>query len=319
MHDFYSEIEPYDHFMLDVGDEHQIYVEQCGNPNGQPVLFVHGGPGGGCSANDRRFFDPQSYRIILFDQRACGRSLPHGTLEHNETQYLVADIEKIRNRLEVDKWHVFGGSWGSTLSLVYAQNHPGSVKSLVMRGIFLARPQDTQWTFTDQGGANRIFPDYWQEYIDALPAGQTQPSVDVAYNIMIGDDKEAALKVARAWSMWEIRCCTLQPNEEFLAHFEDDKTCWTLARHEAHYMANDCFLQDNEIINNCDKIADIPMIIVHGRYDIVCSFDNAWTLHQRLPDSQLVISETAGHASCETETKHHLVTATLKMLEHHID
>ena len=148
--------------MLEVGDEHQIYVEQCGNPLGQPVLFVHGGPGGGCSANDRRFFDPEQYRIILFDQRACGRSLPHGTLDHNDTQHLVADIEKIRQHLDISRWHLFGGSWGSTLSLVYAQAHPEHVISLVLRGIFLARPEDTQWAFTDHGGAQRIFPDYWQ-------------------------------------------------------------------------------------------------------------------------------------------------------------
>lgn len=314
MNDFYPQIEPYNHFLLDVGDSHQVYVEQCGNPDGQPVLFVHGGPGGGCSTDDRRFFDPESYRIILFDQRGCGRSLPHGSLDNNETSHLVADMEKIRNHLDVEQWHVFGGSWGSTLGLVYAQNHPTSVKSLIMRGIFLARPEDTQWTFTG-GGATRIFPDYWQDYLDALPQGESQASVQAAYEIMIGEDKEAAMKIARAWSMWEIRCCTLQPNPEFLAHFEDDDSCWTLARHEAHYMAHDCFLTDNEILNNCDKIADIPLVIVHGRYDIVCAYDNAWLLHQRLPESTLVISETAGHASCEEETKHHLVAATQQMLK----
>jgi proline iminopeptidase len=314
MNEFYPEIEPYHHQLLEVGNGHQLYVEQCGNPDGQPVLFVHGGPGGGCSTDDRRFFDPESYRIILFDQRGCGRSLPHGSLENNETSHLVADMEVIREHLDIHTWHVFGGSWGSTLGLVYAQNHPTSVKSLVMRGIFLARPEDSLWTFTGGGGAARIFPDYWQEYIDALPGGESQSSIKDAYKVMIGDDKKAAMQVAKAWAMWEIRCCTLQPDADFLSHYSDDESSWTLARHEAHYMANDCFLADNEILANCDKIADIPMIIVHGRYDIVCAFDNAWLLHKQLPESKLVISETAGHASIETETKRHLLAATQQML-----
>ncbi len=313
MHDFYPEIAPYQHELLNVGDGHQIYIEQSGNPDGQPVLFIHGGPGAGCSTNDRRFFDPAVYRIVLFDQRGCGRSLPHGELQHNETHHLVADIEQIRNHLDIRQWHVFGGSWGATLSLVYAQNHPTSVTSLVLRGIFLGRSQDTLWTFSG-GGASRIFPDYWQQYLNALPEGKNQSSVSTAHEIMLGDDKAAAMKVARAWSLWEIRCCTLQPNKDFIAAMaESDESCWTLARHEAHYMMNDCFLSDNEILANCDKIAQIPTVIVHGRYDIVCPFDNAWALHQQLPQSRLVISETAGHASAETETKSHLIEATRAM------
>ena len=315
MNDFYPEIEPYMSRLLEVEHGHQLYIEQCGNPNGQPVIFIHGGPGGGCSSNDRRFFDPDKYRIILFDQRGCGRSKPHGSLEFNETKYLVEDIEKIRTELNIDKWHVFGGSWGSTLGLVYAETNPNVVLSLVLRGIFLGRPQDTLWTFTG-GGAIRIFPDYWQNYLDALPEGETQSSVDLAYELMMGDDKELALRVARAWSEWEIRCCTLKPSEEFLkAATEDDESCWTLARHECHFMKYDCFLTDNQILNNADKLKNIPTTIVHGRYDIVCPFDNAWLLHQAIPHSKLVISETAGHASVEVETKHHLINATRQMLK----
>lgn len=313
MNDFYPEIEPFDTFMLNVGDQHQLYVEQCGNPNGQPVIFIHGGPGGGCSTNDRRFFDPSSYRIILFDQRGCGRSLPHGSLVCNETHYLVDDIEKIRNKLAIDHWHVFGGSWGSTLSLVYAQTHPESVKSLVLRGIFLARPEDTAWTFTG-GGAIRLYPDYWQEYLNALPEGGAQTSIQAAYDIMTGDDKALAMKVAKAWSLWEIRCCTLLPDETFVKNATDDESCWTMARHEAHYMVHDCFLTPNQILANCDKIANIPTVIIHGRYDIVCPFDNAWLLHEKLPKSELIISESAGHASIEPQTKHHLVATTQRML-----
>lgn len=312
MNELFPEIEPFHHQLLAVDENHQLYVEQCGNPEGQPVIFIHGGPGAGCSANDRRFFDPEKYHIVLFDQRGCGRSLPFGSLENNETSFLIEDIEKIRTHLNIQKWHVFGGSWGSTLSLVYAQTHPEKVCSLVLRGIFLGRPQDTEWTFAN-GGGTRIFADYWQEYLDCLPDGENQTSVKAAYDIMIGDDKAAAEKVAQAWAKWEIRCCTLEPNEEFVAALTGDDNCWTLSRHEAHYMVHDCFLSDNQILVNCDKIQDIPTIIVHGRYDIVCPFDNAWLLHQQLPKSELVTT-IAGHASIEPETKHQLVAATNKIL-----
>ena len=203
MNEFYPETSPFNDFLLDVDGQHQVYVEQCGNPEGQPVLFIHGGPGGGCSTNDRRFFDPEKYHIILFDQRGCGRSLPHGCLDNNETTYLVADIEKIRQYLAIEKWHVFGGSWGSTLSLVYAQTHPQSVSSLVLRGIFLGRDVDTNWTFSG-GGATRIFPDYWQDYLDVLPQGSAQATTKAAYAMLVGEDKELAQKIATAWSIWEI-------------------------------------------------------------------------------------------------------------------
>ncbi|WP_435235011.1 prolyl aminopeptidase [Psychromonas sp. PT13] len=312
MNEFYPEIAPYNDFLLNVDAQHQLYVEECGNPEGQAVVFLHGGPGGGCSTNDRRFFDPEKYRIILFDQRGCGRSLPHGCLENNETDFLVADIEKIRENLGIDRWHVFGGSWGSTLALVYAQAHPDKVRSLVLRGIFLGREQDTDWAFSG-GGAVRIFPDFWQEYLDVLPEG-AKPGVKTAYDIMTGDDKALALKVAKAWSTWEIRCCTLIPNQSFVDAATADESAWTLARHESHFMINRCFLSENQILANTDKIKDIPTTIVHGRFDIVCPFDNAWQLHQKLPHSTLITSEASGHASIETNTKHHLIEATKAML-----
>jgi proline iminopeptidase len=314
MKDLYPEIEPFNHFLLKVCNIHQLYVEQCGNPKGEPVLFLHGGPGAGCSKKDRRFFDPEKYHIILFDQRGCGRSLPHGSLDNNETSLLVEDIEKIRAHLNIEQWHVFGGSWGSTLSLVYAQTFPVCVKSLILRGIFLGRPEDTDWAFSG-GGGSRIFADYWEEYLSVLPSVENQKNVKTAYDIMIGENKEAAFKVAQAWSNWEIRCCTLEPNDDFLKASTTDEGCWTLARHEAHYMAHDCFLADNQILDNCSKIKDIPTIIIHGRYDIICPFDNAWLLHQNLPNSELIISKTAGHASIEPETKDHLINATINMLE----
>jgi proline iminopeptidase len=313
MNEFYPEIEPYNHFLLAVDHPHQLYVEECGNPEGQAVLFIHGGPGSGCSSKDRRFFDPQEYRIILFDQRGCGRSLPHGCLEDNETASLVSDIEKIREKLGIVDWHVFGGSWGSTLALVYAQAHADRVRSLVLRGIFLARPEDCEWTFSG-GGASRIFPEYWGEYLSALPKLQDQTPVQAAHAMMTGEDKSAALKVAKAWSTWEMRCCTLVPDPDFVNAATTDESCWTLARHEAHYMLHNCFLAPNHILENCGKIQDIPTVIVHGRYDIVCPFDNAWLLHQRLPGSELVVSEAAGHSSSEQETKLNLISATKKML-----
>jgi proline iminopeptidase len=313
MNDFFPETSPFNHFILNVDEQHQVYVEQCGNPDGQPVIFIHGGPGGGCSTNDRRFFDPEKYHIILFDQRGCGRSLPHGCLDNNETKFLVADIDKIRQHLHIEQWHVFGGSWGSTLSLVYAQKYPKNVSSLVLRGIFLGRKIDTNWTFSG-GGATRIYPDFWQEYLSVLPEGESQSTVKAAYDILVGEDKTLAQKVATAWSIWEIRCCTLVPDQAFVDAATNDESAWTLARHEAHYMVNGCFLADNEILANCDKIKHIPTVIVHGRFDIVCPFDNAWLLHQALPESKLVVSESSGHASIEPNTKHHLIAATEQML-----
>jgi len=312
MTEFYPKIKPYNDFLLDVGEGHQVYVEQCGNPKGQPIVFIHGGPGGGCSENDRRFFDPHIYRIILFDQRGCGRSLPHGSLENNDSAHLVNDLNSIRCHLDIKKWHVFGGSWGSTLALIYAQAYPSDVISLVLRGIFLARTEDSHWTFNG-GGIKRLYPDYYQEFLQALPPNSESNTIKAAYDIMLGDDKDAALAVARAWSLWEIRCCTLVPDAEFVAANTDDKSSWTLARHEAHFMVNNCFLTPNQILNDCGEIADIPVIIVHGRYDVVCPFDQAWLLHQRLPKSELVVSETAGHTSLEPETKDKLIAATKKM------
>jgi proline iminopeptidase len=311
LNQFYPEISPFNYFHLAVDDEHQIYVEQCGNPEGQPVLFIHGGPGGGCSANDRRFFDPEKYHIMLFDQRGCGRSLPHGSLKNNETSFLVSDIEKIRQYLAIEKWHVFGGSWGSTLSLVYAQSHPEQVTSLVLRGIFLGRDVDTDWTFSG-GGASRIYPDFWQEYLSVLPEGTDAADTQSIYEILIGEDKALAQRVANAWTKWEMRCCALMPDPNFVD--STDESAWTHARHEAHYMVNDCFLSPNQILANTDKIKGIPMTIVHGRFDIVCAFDNAWLLHQALPKSRLIVSEAAGHKSSEPNTKHHLIAATQAML-----
>lgn len=314
MNDFYPEIEPFKHFLFEVSEEHTLYVEQCGNPHGEPVVFIHGGPGLGCSTHDRRFFDPDKYHIILLDQRGCGRSLPHGHLINNKTDLLVEDLEKIRKKLKINIWHIFGGSWGSVLSLIYTQTHPKRVQTLVLRGIFLARNEDIKWTYSG-GGSTKIFADHWQEFIDTAGLAEGKISTKAIYNILMGIDEKSAMKMAKAWTKWEISCCTLLPNEEFLAECTSDESCWTLARHAFHYMVNNCFLLENQIIENCHKIAHIPTIIIHGRYDIVCPFENAWLLHQQLPNSQLLVSSSAGHASIEPETRHLLITATKNMLQ----
>ena len=313
MNDFYPEIENYNDFLLDVDHVHKLYVQECGNPKGQPVLFIHGGPGLGCSANDRRFFDPEKYRIVLFDQRGCGKSLPYASLENNESKFLISDIEQIREKLDIDTWHIFGGSWGSTLALLYAQAFPSRVKSLVLRGIFLAREEDTAWAFNKEG-ANRIYPDYWDTYLESLPTSCEKSYVKRAYDVLLGEDKDQALKLAKAWSTWEIACCTLLPNKEFLEACTGDESAWTLARHETHYMYNKFFIKENEILENIHKIKDIPTAIIHGRYDVICPFDNAWLLHKNLNNSELFISNSSGHASIEEENRHNLIEASNKML-----
>ncbi len=311
MNPLFPTITPFQHFHIAVDQEHTLYVEQCGNPNGVPILFLHGGPGAGCSEDSRRFFDPQKFHIILFDQRGCGRSTPHGSLNNNETNFLIEDIEHIRNYLAIDTWHIFGGSWGSTLSLLYAQAYPKQVRSLTLRGIFLSRQKDTNWAF-NHGGGSRIFPDHWQAYMAMLPNNHPTLSIpQQAYAIMLGKDEVLAQKVARAWAEWENQCSTLEPNNAPMT----DKEAWTLGRHEAHYLSQGCFLRENQILDNCDTITHIPTTIVHGRYDIICPFDNAFLLHQALPQSTLVVSQKAGHSATEKEAIHHLIQATNALVE----
>lgn len=311
---FYPAISPYQTNYLQVDGLHSIYVEQCGNPNGVPILFVHGGPGGGCSNRDRQFFNPDYFRIILFDQRGCGRSTPHGELTDNTTGHLVDDIEAIRAFCGIDQWHLFGGSWGSTLSLVYAQTHPTKVLSLTLRGIWLARQQDIDWPFNGQGG-NRVFPEMWQALVDTVDAAPGTPIVDAAYAIMTSNDADHARKVAKAWAMWEISCCTLEPNAQYLAEATGDDEAWTLARHEAHFMVNRCFIAPNFILDNVDKLANIPVTIVHGRYDMVCPVDQAIALANALPHATLSISSNAGHASAEPKTRAALINATNAIMQ----
>ena len=311
MHVLYPEIKPYATHRLRVSDIHDLHLEESGNPDGIPVVFVHGGPGGGTSGQSRRFFDPERYRIIVFDQRGAGQSTPHAELEDNHTSALVEDMEKIREFLKLDRWVLFGGSWGSTLSLVYAQTHPQRVMGLVLRGIFLCRPQDLQWFY--QEGAGRIFPDYWKTYLEHIPEPERKNMIAAYYQRLVGNDEIARMSAAKAWSVWEGLCSTLRPNQALAEHFENPHVALAMARIEAHYFMNDAFLQDNQILNNADRLKGIPGFIVHGRYDIVCPLDNATALHERWPESELYIIREAGHSAFEPGNTDALILATIAM------
>jgi len=296
----YPELKPYQRHSLKVSELHELYIDEAGNPDGIPVLFVHGGPGGGCDGSSRRFYDPALYRIVTFDQRGCGRSTPHGELSDNTTQDLIADMEAIRVHLGIDSWVLFGGSWGSTLSLLYAQHYPQRVMALVLRGIFLCRQCDFDWLYKD--GANRIFPDYWEEFIKPIPQSERGDLAQAYNSRLLGDDELLRMGVAKAWSAWEGNCSKLRPSPTALAKFTKPHNALALARIETHYFVNKGFIDENYILNNMQSIKDIAGRIVHGRYDMVCPLDNALRLHQQWPNSELVIVRDAGHSASEPGT-----------------
>jgi proline iminopeptidase len=304
----YPSIKPYVKHSFAVDPPHILSIEECGNPGGVPVLFVHGGPGAGCEPYHRRFFDPNRYRIILFDQRGCGRSTPHAELLGNNTQSLVSDIEAIRIYLGIERWMLFGGSWGSTLGLVYAETYPDRVLALVLRGIFLCRPHEIHWFY--QEGASRLFPDYWEDFIKVIPDDERGNIVKAYYKRLSGSDELARMACAKAWSAWEGRLATLLPKKSVIGHFSEPFTALSLARIECHFFANDTFLEPNQILDNADHLADIPGVIVHGRYDVVCPLENAWELHRAWPRSDLKIVADAGHSATEPGIVDALVSAT---------
>jgi proline iminopeptidase len=308
MRDLYPEITPFDTRRLAVQPPHELYLEQCGSPEGIPALFLHGGPGSGCESYHRRFFDPRRYRIVLFDQRGCGRSTPHAELAHNDTQALIADIELIRGQLGIDRWLVFGGSWGSTLALAYAQAHPDRVSALVLRGVFLCREQEIRWFYQD--GAGRVFPDYWQDYLAPIPPEERHDMLAAYHRRLTGDNELARLAAAKAWSLWEGRCASLLPNESIVNHFDQPRTALSLARIEAHYFVNRAFLAPDQLLRHADRLREIPGVIVHGRYDLICPLENAWELHHAWPASRLQVVPDAGHAASEPGTRSALVEAT---------
>jgi len=308
MRSLYPAIKPHRTEPLDVGAGHTLYVEECGNPDGLPVVFVHGGPGAGCSVQDRCFFDPEVYRIVLFDQRGSGRSTPHASLENNTTQMLVADMELIREHLEIKQWLLFGGSWGSTLSLIYVQTHPDKVLAMVLRGIFLCRDEDIQWFY--QQGASAIFPDHWQDFIAPIPSSEQDDFLAAYHRRLTGDNELERIRVAKAWSLWEARCATLDPNKRVVERLGSPRVALAMARIEAHYFINQCFMADQPILANMDKLADIPAIAVHGRYDMVCPVKQAFDLQAEWPELSLEVIRDAGHASSEPATVDALVKAT---------
>jgi proline iminopeptidase len=309
--EFFPAIEPYAIHRLPVDKPHEIYVEECGNPRGVPVLFVHGGPGAGYEPYHRRFFDPAVYRIVLFDQRGAGRSTPHASLELNTTAHLVSDMERLRAHLGIDRWVLFGGSWGSTLSLVYAETFPDRVLGMILRGVFLCRPWEIAWFY--QEGANRIFPDYWEEFIAPIPDNERGDLLQSHYRRLMGDDADARMASARAWSVWEGRTSTLTPNQAVIDFFSSAHTALSLARIEAHYFAHATFLEPDQILRDAKRLHGIPTIVVHGRYDIVCPYANAHDLHRALPDADLRLIATAGHSASEPGIRAALLDATSVM------
>jgi proline iminopeptidase len=311
MRTLYPAIEPFDTGMLPVSDVHTLYYEQAGNPEGQPVVFLHGGPGGGLVPEYRRFFDPAAYRIILFDQRGAGRSTPHASLEENTTWHLVEDIEKLRAHLGLETWHVFGGSWGSTLALAYAETHPDRVRSLTLRGIFLCRPAEIRWFY--QEGASWIFPDVWEEYERVIPPEERGDFVGAYHRRLTGDDERERLAAARAWSVWEGSTSKLFFDPELVQRFDEAEFALAFARIECHYFVNNAFFPtDNYLIENVGKIRHIPATIVQGRYDVVCPARSAWELHRAWPEAELKIVPDAGHSATEPGIVSALVEATDK-------
>jgi proline iminopeptidase len=305
----YPPIEPYETGFLSVGSGHNLYWEESGNPKGLPVLFLHGGPGSGTDSGHRCFFDPMKYRIVLMDQRGCGKSTPHSSLIDNTTWHLVSDIEKLREHLGIEKWVVFGGSWGSTLALSYAETHPGAVLGLILRGIFLGRTKELHWFY--QHGAHHLFPDQWEKYVAPIPENERGDLLAAYYQRLTSSDPEVRKKAALAFSGWEGAALRLLFDPALFASFTQEDHADAVARIECHYFIHRCFFKsDNWLIENARSIQHIPTVMIHGRYDIVCPLENAWDLHRALPHAHFEIIPDAGHAASEPGILDALMRAT---------
>lgn len=309
LRELYPPIECRNSGHLDVGDGHQVYYEDCGNPDGKPVVFLHGGPGGGINPVYRRLFDPEVYRIVLFDQRGCGNSTPHASLDANTTWHLVDDMERIREHLNIERWQVFGGSWGSALGLAYAETHPDHVTELVLRGIFLLRKQELDWYYG--GGAAALFPDEWEKFCAPIPPEGRGDMIDAYYRRLTSNDQDLRIEAARAWSMWEGATLSLMPNPTRVQGFGAARFAEAFARIECHYFINRGFLEtDAWLLENVDRIRHIPAVIVQGRYDIPTPVTSAWELHRAWPEADFRLVPDAGHAFSEPGTLHELIEAT---------
>ena len=307
----FPEIEPFQSGFLGVSDIHTLYYEQVGNPYGVPVLFVHGGPGAGFSESDRRFFDPQKFHTVFFDQRGCGRSTPHAELEENTTADLINDIERLREHLGIEKWLVFGGSWGSTLALAYAQTYPERVAGMVLRGIFLCRRDELKWFY--QSGASAIWPDAWESYLSHIPDYEHGNLMLAYHRRLTSSDETIRLQAARMWARWELATCKFKQDPLSVKRAGNSNFALAFSRIECHYFVNGIFMEDGQLLKNAHRLSRIPGVIVQGRYDVVCPPSSAWELHQAWPASTLKMVDDAGHASSEPGITHHLIEAMDKM------
>src|SRR5580698_2152768 len=308
----YPSVEPFRSGYLRVSDVHEIYFEESGNPHGKPAVFLHGGPGGGTDPKMRSFFDPSVYRIVLFDQRGCGKSRPHANLMDNTTWHLVEDIERLREHLRIDRWLVFGGSWGSTLALAYAETHPQRVTELVLRGIFMLRRWEIDWFYQNPGGAAALYPDLWERYVAPIPQDERHDMIRAYYRRLTSTDHTVLTEAAAAWSVWEGATSYLRQNPDYVAKFAADaQYAAAFARIECHYFINAGFLrQDDQLLADIERIRHIPAVIVQGRYDVVCPMRSAWDLHRAWPEARLRIVADAGHSAFEVGTTRELVAAT---------
>ena len=304
----YPPLEPYETFALDVGDGHRVHVELCGNPEGKPALFVHGGPGGGTDPSQRRYWAPRAYHIVLFDQRGCGKSTPYASLEANTTSHLVDDMERIRTHLGLERWQLFGGSWGSTLALAYAEAHPERVTELILRGIFLVRAEEVRWYY--QEGASRIFPEAWEAFLAPIPDAERDDLVRAYHARLTSPDDAMRLEAAKAWSVWEGSTSRLQVDRALVEKSADPRFAEAFARIECHYFVHGGFIEDGQLLRDAHRLAGIPGVIVQGRYDVVCPPKSAWELAKAWPDAVLEMIEDAGHSALEPGTARALVEAT---------
>ncbi len=309
MRELYPPREAYKEGKLKVSDLHTIYFEESGNPQGKPILVLHGGPGGGCPSFYRQYFNPQKWRLVMFDQRGCGKSTPHAELRENTTWDLVSDIEKLREHLGIDKWVVFGGSWGSTLSLAYSQTHPKRCTGLILRGIFMLRQKELHWFY--QKGASNIFPDAWEKYLKPIPPEERDDLLNAYYKRLTSEDKKVRLEAAKAWSVWEASTSKLFLDKQLMESFGENDFADAFARIECHYFVNKGFLErEDQLLLNVHKIRHIPSVIVQGRYDVVCPMISAWELHQAWQEAEFIVVPDAGHSMTESGIKTALIDAT---------